>query len=159
MAMSRRNLAADESTLADDDQTDIGWFRLSERGNGAFDDRVRRCSFVVAAVGCQNARLLACGCQIGRFTTELTIGNRDPVGSTGLGHASRASAAAKIAEMLASWADRPIMSVGSVAMKSISRWTIAALSCRVVHPWICDCRATRHGWYVASSAVAFTAHP
>jgi len=107
----------------------------------------------------QNARLLACGCQIGRFTTELTIGNRDPVGSTGLGHASRASAAAKIAEMLASWADRPIMSVGSVAMKSISRWTIAALSCRVVHPWICDCRATRHGWYVASSAVAFTAHP
>src|SRR5581483_11385935 len=61
---SRRNLALDESTLADGDQSDIGWFRLSERGNGAVGDRVRRCSFVVVAVGCLYACLLACGCQI-----------------------------------------------------------------------------------------------
>jgi hypothetical protein len=82
---SRRNLALDKSALADGDQADIGWLRLSERCDGPVDDRGRRCSFVVAAVGCQNACLLACGCEVGRFTTELIIGNRDPVGSAGLG--------------------------------------------------------------------------
>jgi hypothetical protein len=41
---SRCNLALDEPTLADGDQADIGWFRLSERRDGAVDDRVRRCS-------------------------------------------------------------------------------------------------------------------
>jgi hypothetical protein len=47
--------------LADGDQADIGWFRLSERGDRAVDDRVRRCSFVVVAVGCLYACLFAGG--------------------------------------------------------------------------------------------------